>query len=104
MPDWLRDLRPAAGAEEALPDWFDELGVEEQPASESMAVSTSDSALDWLSRLGGELSAPYIRAAFEMALLDIAGKAYGIPVYRLLGGRARDHDLLLGLTGFIMLK
>jgi len=52
MPDWLRDLRPAASAEEALPDWLDELGVEEQPASESMALSTGDSALDWLSQLG----------------------------------------------------
>jgi muconate cycloisomerase len=39
--------------------------------------------------LGGQLSAPYIRAAFEMALLDIAGRRYGIPVYQLLGGRAR---------------
>ncbi len=52
MPDWLRDLRPGAGAEEALPDWLDELGVEEQPASEQMALSTGDSALDWLSQLG----------------------------------------------------
>ena len=41
--------------------------------------------------LGGELSASYIRAAFEMALLDLAGKYYGLPVYELLGGRARDR-------------
>lgn len=40
--------------------------------------------------LMGELSAPYLRAAFEMALLDIAGKRYGMPVYQLLGGRARE--------------
>lgn len=38
----------------------------------------------------GELSAPYLRAAFEMALLDLAGRHYGIPVYQLLGGKARD--------------
>src|SRR5580692_11777480 len=41
--------------------------------------------------LAGELSAPYIRAAFEMALLDLAGKHYGAPVYDLLGGRMRDR-------------
>ncbi|MFN7920986.1 MAG: enolase C-terminal domain-like protein [Bryobacteraceae bacterium] len=41
--------------------------------------------------LGGELSWPYLRCAFEMALLDIAGKIYGIPVYQLLGGRMRDR-------------
>lgn len=41
--------------------------------------------------LGGELSAPYLRAAFEMALLDLAGKLYGAPVYELLGGRMRER-------------
>ena len=40
--------------------------------------------------LGGELSAPYLRAAFEMALLDLAGRHYGVPVFQLLGGRARE--------------
>ena len=41
-------------------------------------------------KLAGELSAPYLRAAFEMALLDLAGRFYGLPVYQLLGGRARE--------------
>jgi len=40
--------------------------------------------------LGGELSAPYLRAAFEMALLDLAGRYHNVPVYQLLGGRARE--------------
>ncbi len=40
--------------------------------------------------LGGELSAPYLRAAFEMALLDLVGNHYGIPVYQLLGGKLYD--------------
>lgn len=41
--------------------------------------------------LAGELSAPYIRAAFEMALLDLAGKHYSVPAFELLGGRMRDR-------------
>lgn len=40
--------------------------------------------------LAGELSAPYLRAAFEMALLDLGGRHFGVPAVELLGGRARD--------------
>jgi len=44
--------------------------------------------------LAGELSAPYLRAAFEMALFDLAGKHFKIPVFELLGGRMRDRVAL----------
>ncbi len=40
--------------------------------------------------LKDELSGSYLRAAFEMALLDLAGRHFGLPVYQLLGGRVRD--------------
>jgi hypothetical protein len=66
MPDWLRDLGPAASTtDEALPDWLDELGAEEEPASSSMALSTGDSALDWLSQLSA--TAPEAQPAEPVA-------------------------------------
>jgi muconate cycloisomerase len=56
--------------------------------SDPLALPVALRTID--SKLAGELSAPYLRAAFEMALLDLAGRFYGLPVYQLLGGRARE--------------
>jgi muconate cycloisomerase len=33
---------------------------------------------------------PFTKSALEMAMWDIAGKAFGVPVYQLLGGKVRD--------------
>jgi len=42
-------------------------------------------------RMRGALAGnPFTKAALEMALWDIAGKAAGVPVYRLLGGPVRE--------------
>ena len=42
-------------------------------------------SMDFLLKLN-----PFTKAAVEMALWDLAGKALGIPVYQLLGGKVRD--------------
>ena len=59
---------------------------------DSLATPTVIAEIDRV--LGGELSAPYLRAAFEMALLDLTGKHFGVPVWALLGGRMRERAAL----------
>jgi L-alanine-DL-glutamate epimerase-like enolase superfamily enzyme len=44
---------------------------------------------------------PFTKAAIEMSLWDIAGKAAGLPVYQLLGGKVRDEmPIRLVIGGF----
>lgn len=79
------------------PTWSEE-------SSESVAATVERYVAPWLvgrdaseiEPLARELARrvqgnPFARAAVEMALWDLNGKALGVPVHRLLGGRVRDR-------------
>ena len=79
------------------PTWSEE-------SSESVAATIERYVAPWLvgrdaseiEPLARELARrvqgnPFARAAVEMALWDLNGKALGVPVHRLLGGRVRDR-------------
>ena len=60
-------------------------------------ISTCRKMMDFLIKLN-----PFTKAAVEMALWDIAGKAQGVPVYQLLGGKCFDiipTKMMIGAFG-----
>ncbi|MCC7360723.1 MAG: mandelate racemase/muconate lactonizing enzyme family protein [Anaerolineales bacterium] len=55
-------------------------------------------------RLGGFKPWGSAVSAIEVALWDIAGKAAGLPVYKLLGGKVRDQVRVYNTGGYVPLK
>ena len=76
----------ASGAPATLP-----LIVEKQYAPRLIGRDPRDWNVLWHA-LGGHRGGHYgIISGLEIALLDLAGKALGVPIYRLFGGAARDR-------------
>jgi L-alanine-DL-glutamate epimerase-like enolase superfamily enzyme len=48
-----------------------------------------------MGRLGRTFGNPFAKAGLEMALFDLLGKSLGAPVYQLLGGPVRSHEIPL---------
>jgi len=56
----------------------------------------------FLATPGIDPAAAKVYCAVEIALYDLVGKALGVPVSELLGGRVRDHIRLYGSAGMYM--
>jgi L-alanine-DL-glutamate epimerase-like enolase superfamily enzyme len=71
-----------AGTVAAINDYISPVLVGKDPRD----ITAARGAMDHQIKLN-----PFTKAAVEMALWDIAGKAVGLPVYQLLGGQVRDR-------------
>ena len=78
-PRWSGETSPGCVA--AIQGLLAPVLLGEDPTSVQLLRQKMDGAI----RLN-----PYTKAAVEMALWDLAGKATGLPVYQLLGGRVRQ--------------
>lgn len=82
-PDWNGETQ--GGAKAIIDDHFAPRLIGEDPRRIRHALARLDS-------IRGN---PFAKAAIEMALFDILGKALGAPVYQLLGGAVRPLELPL---------
>src|SRR6476646_2132668 len=71
-----------AGSVAAITDYIAPVLVGTDPRD----ITAARRAMDFIIKLN-----PFTKAAVEIALWDIAGKAAGLPVYQLLGGKVRDR-------------
>ena len=70
-----------AGTVAAIKDYIAPAIIGKDPRD----ISSIRRAMDFMIKLN-----PFTKAAVEMAMWDISGKAVGLPVYQLLGGKVRD--------------
>ena len=89
-PRWSGETSPGCVA--VIQGLFAPLLVGQDPLDITSARQRMNSAI----RLN-----PFTKAAVEMALWDLAGKSYGVPLYQLLGGQVRKElPVKLVIGGF----
>lgn len=71
-----------AGAVSAVRDYIEPVILGKDPRD----ITSIRRAMDMIIKLNS-----FTKAAVEMAMWDIAGKAVGLPVYQMLGGKVRDR-------------
>ena len=76
---WSGETQP--GAVSAIRDYIEPAILGRDPRD----ITSIRRAMDMVIKLNS-----FTKAAVEMAMWDIAGKAVGLPVYQLLGGKVRD--------------
>jgi L-alanine-DL-glutamate epimerase-like enolase superfamily enzyme len=72
----------------ALVDYFAPIVVGRDPMDTTLIAKEMYDDAVWWSRAGAGRS---VMSGIEMALWDLKGKILGVPVYELLGGKARDR-------------
>src|SRR5213594_3657292 len=92
------NVDPSPGYSEATPEEIRSVIRDRlAPALVGRDAASVRGALAQMDRVA--LEALYAQAAVEMALMDLNGKALGVPAHRLLGGALRDTVPLNGWIG-----
>jgi L-alanine-DL-glutamate epimerase-like enolase superfamily enzyme len=84
VPVWSGENQ--AGAQQIVREMFAPMLKNMDPFQVGLIVQSMDRLL---------IGNPFLKAAIEMALLDIAGKALSVPVHILLGGARRPAEIAL---------
>lgn len=79
------------GQVEAYKPWLKPVVLHFAPFVLGQDPTDVERVMQRIRRLGGNKPWGSAVSAIEMALWDIAGKAAGVPVYKLLGGKVRDR-------------
>jgi L-alanine-DL-glutamate epimerase-like enolase superfamily enzyme len=79
------------GQVEAYKPWLKPVVLHFAPYVLGQDPTDVERVMQRIRRLGGNKPWGSAVSAIEMALWDIAGKAAGVPVYKLLGGKVRDR-------------